>query len=147
ALMQRNPPDAHLAWCNWAVQGIPYYPWHLIYGGQQSLPAWALLACGESYQTPWMQKRVNWVMADDTAITYDRSMRLQTLRFLPRKGWEDWVRRDRDGLIASITTEGNFPERWTGAPPQDPFSENANGQYGVMGLQASEQLGQEVDVN
>jgi hypothetical protein len=74
-------------------------------------------------------------------------MRLQVLQMLPRKVGKDWVKRDRDGLVASITNEGNFPERWLyDKPVAEGFSENANGQYGVMGLMAAEALHQPVPI-
>ncbi len=106
----------------------------------QGLIAWALLAAGQPFQGEPMQQHLNWVLSYDTDIAYDLATRLQVLAMLPAKGWEPYVHRDVELLAQQITTHGNFTLIRTGAA-RDEFGNNAEGQYGVMGLWAGHRRG------
>lgn len=108
--------------------------------GNHALVAWSLIACGESYQNPKLYRRINWVLSGDQSLTYDRSMRLQMLAGLPRERWKPWVHRDAVWLTGAITNQGNFDEDWLGKPKTG-YGDNANGQYGVLGLWGCERNG------
>ncbi|HEY8668345.1 MAG TPA: DUF4159 domain-containing protein, partial [Tepidisphaeraceae bacterium] len=144
ALEKMQPPDADLGQFSYAAAGLPYGVSDLIMPGQQALADWAMLASGESFQSPWMQKRINWVACFDSPETYDRAMRLQALACLPPREWQPWVKRDADWLISSITDQGNFTAEWLGGPSAG-FGDNANGQYGVLGLWAAHRCGYPID--
>ncbi len=101
--------------------------------GNNALICWALLACGESYQNPDIYKRLNWVLSSDQPQTYGRAMRLQMLAELPRSRWAPWVHRDSVWLTAAMTDQGNFDDDYFGKPVTG-WGDNANGQYGVLGL-------------
>lgn len=108
--------------------------------GNQALVCWALLATGESYQNPAFSRRLNWVMSGDRSLTYDRGMRLAMLSQLPRKRWGRWVRRDVMWLTNALTDKGNFTESWFGKPNTG-YGDNANGQYGGLGLWVYQRAG------
>ncbi|MCC6580983.1 MAG: DUF4159 domain-containing protein [Phycisphaeraceae bacterium] len=108
--------------------------------GNQALICWALLACGESYQNPPLYKRINWVLSSDTPQTFDRGMRVQMLAELPRLRWKDWVYRDAIWLGGALGNKGNFTEEWFGQSITD-YGDNANGQYGVLGIWGCERNG------
>jgi len=108
--------------------------------GNNALISWALLACGESYQNPRIYKRINWVLASDQPQVYGRSMRLQMLAELPRARWRAWSHRDSIWLNGAITDKGNFGDIYYGIPLKG-YGDNANGQYGVLGLWGSARAG------
>ena len=108
--------------------------------GNQALICWALLATGDSYQNPSIARRLHWVMSRDRSLTYDRGMRLAMLSQLPRRRWGRWVKRDVIWLNGAITDEGNFTESWFGQPNKG-LGDNANGQYGTLGLWGYERAG------
>lgn len=113
--------------------------------GNHALACWALLACGESYQNPSLYKRLNWVLASDSSYVYDRAIRVTMLNQLPNQRWFPWVNRDGIWLTAALTVEGNYSESWTGTPNTSGLGDNANGQYGVLGLWGAQRSGYSVD--
>ncbi|MEX0778078.1 MAG: DUF4159 domain-containing protein [Phycisphaeraceae bacterium] len=108
--------------------------------GNHALACWALLAAGDSYQNPKLQRRINWVLSRDQAFTYDRGMRARMLSMMPPQSWGPWVNRDQIWLMGAMTDTGNFGADWTGTPIVG-AGDNANGQYGVLGLWATEESG------
>ncbi|MCX5660391.1 MAG: DUF4159 domain-containing protein [Planctomycetota bacterium] len=113
--------------------------------GNHSLACWALLAAGESYQNPSLYRRLNWVLTSDSSYTYDRAIRATMLNQLPSQRWFPWVNRDGVWLSAALTVEGNFSESWAGVPNVSSLGDNANGQYGVLGLWAAQRSGYSID--
>lgn len=103
--------------------------------GNQALACWAMLAAGEPYQSPKLHRRINWVLSGDQPYTYDRSMRAQMLAELPTQQWRPWIRRETMWLTGALTDQGNFAEQWTGDLSIG-LGDNANGQYGALGLWA-----------
>ncbi len=108
--------------------------------GNHALANWALLACGESYQNPQLYRRVNLVLASDTAYVYDRGMRAQMLAELPRLRWAPWVHRDGVFLTGALTDVGNFHSQHTEGLAGG-AGDNAHGQYGVLGLAGLQRAG------
>ena len=101
--------------------------------GYQALASWALLAAGESYQNPPLYRRINYVLSSDVNLTFDRGMRATMLGALPHHRWAPWINRDWVWFSSALNGMGNFGDGWTGSPPAGP-GDNANGQYGVLGL-------------
>ena len=100
--------------------------------GSHALAAWALLATGESYQTPDLYRRINLILSLDIPMTYFRGMRAQMLAEMPRR-WHPWVHRDAVWFEGAITDQGNFAASWTGGKAKG-FGDHANGQYGALGM-------------
>lgn len=111
--------------------------------GNNALATWAMLRAGESYQDPRLYRRINWVLSRDKAATYDRGMRLNMLSELPQDRWGPWVRRDAFWMKAAVTDKGNFSDAWAGGKATG-FGDNANGQYGVLGLWAADRSGVDI---
>ena len=101
--------------------------------GNHALACWALLEAGETYQNPKLYRRINWVLSSDSANTYDRGMRATMLNQLPHQRWAPWIRRDAMWLVRAMTDQGNFTETFNGTKNTG-AGDNANGQYGVLGL-------------
>lgn len=101
--------------------------------GNHALAIWAMLAAGESYQNPPLYRRLNWVLSSDTTQVYDRGMRSTMLHQLPRTRWGPWIDRDGWWLNSALTKEGNYNASWAGEAATG-NGDNANGQYGVLGL-------------
>lgn len=101
--------------------------------GYQALASWALLSAGESYQNPPLYRRINYVLSSDVNLTFDRGMRATMLNALPHQRWSPWIHRDWVWFSNAITDMGNFGDGWSGTPASGP-GDNANGQYGVLGL-------------
>jgi hypothetical protein len=110
--------------------------------GNHALAAWAMLEAGESYQNAPLYRRINWVLSSDVPLSYDRGMRATMLLQLPPKRWAPWIRRDGFWLTSALTSEGNYSDKWTGGTEKG-YGDNANGQYGVLGLWGIEQAGRQ----
>lgn len=110
--------------------------------GNHALACWAMLEAGESYQNPKLYRRINWVLSSDVPLTYDRGMRATMLLNLPPRRWAPWIRRDGLWLTSALTTDGNYSETWVGGT-QTGYGDNANGQYGVLGLWGIERAGRQ----
>lgn len=108
--------------------------------GNHALAAWALLACGESYQNPRLFRRLNIVLAADPSYVFDRGMRALMLAHLPRDRWARWVNRDGLFLTSALTEFGNFNRAYTGGSATG-AGDNAHGQYGVLGLAGLDRAG------
>lgn len=111
--------------------------------GNHALASWALLSAGESYQNPDLYRRINWVLSSDVSQTYDRGLRMQMLAEMPRARWAPWVHRDTVWLSGALTVQGNYDEDWYGVADKGP-GDNANGQYGVLGLWGAERSGESI---
>jgi hypothetical protein len=114
--------------------------------GHHALAAWALLDAGESYQNPPLYRRINWVLASDSTNTYGRGMRAMMLSELPVRRWSDHVRRDAMWLQGALTNKGNFTGSYQGQQKTG-VGDNANGQYGVMGLFGVERSNYTIDTS
>lgn len=139
-------PELFLTWESYVAIGLVprTYPPDLIQAGHQPLSAWALLSAGESHQSPWMLKLINWSMLHELPGTYDRAMRVQMLSLLPRAEWRDWYGRDINGLLSAMTDQGGFVPEVTGNDRPTGFGDNANAQYAIMALWSAERAGQEI---
>jgi hypothetical protein len=83
---------------------------------------------------------MHFVLSGDQSQTYDRGIRLAMLSQLPRRRWSEWVERDAKWMLDAMTEKGNFADAWYGK--RDPgYGDNANGQYGALGLWVYEQAG------
>lgn len=111
--------------------------------GNHALASWALLSAGESYQNPDLYRRINWVLSSDVSQTYDRGLRMQMLAEMPRDRWAPWVHRDKVWLSGALTVQGNFDDSWYGVADKG-AGDNANGQYGVLGLWGAERSGESI---
>lgn len=111
-----------------------------------TLLGWALLASAESFQSPRLFERVNYIAAQEPIYTYNRAFRLQMLKLLPRESWRPWVDRDRQWLESAMRRQppvvGGFPERYLGG--EAPAASNAEAFYGVLGLWAAQEAGSDV---
>jgi hypothetical protein len=112
--------------------------------GNHALAAWAQLRVGEHYLSPLVYRRLYWSLSRDTRETFDRSMRLQMMTYLPPTEFMPWIRRDAVSIQGSLSDKGNFPARWAGGPSTG-WGDHATGQYGVLGLWAADQAGIEAD--
>jgi len=117
--------------------------------GFQSMLGWAMLASGQTFQDPRMYERVNWSMSKDPPFTFDRAMRMQMLRHMPRSLWADYVERDVEWLGGAIFMDlpvpGTFAYHFAGVSEDRMFGDNAQAFYGLLGLWAAEELGVSVD--
>lgn len=121
-----------------------YWDWetrHMM--GNHALACVALIRAGELYQNPQLYRRINWVLSSDAPFTYDRGMRATMLNELPHARWAPWVRRDGVWLKGALARDGNFGFEWLGKA--DETGDNANGQYGVLGLWGIHEAGFEID--
>ena len=113
--------------------------------GNHALSIWALLAAGESYQNPALYKKLNWILSLDMPDTYGRGMRAAMLNMLPHQRWPQWIHRDKIWLVKAMTDEGNFTTSYGGTQNVGP-GDNANGQYGALGLWALQEANASIDV-
>lgn len=113
--------------------------------GNHALSIWALLAAGESYQNPALFKKLNWVLSLDMPDTYGRGMRSAMLNMLPHQRWAQWIHRDKVWLVKAMTDEGNFTTSYGGTQNVGP-GDNANGQYGALGLWALQEANASIDL-
>jgi hypothetical protein len=143
-----RPPDVDLNYCSYLALKLPANYWYSDFTlpGQGALTTWAMLAAGESYQNPWMRRRVDWSLCFDSPNTYDRAMRLLLLSQVRHPKVEPWIKRDAAWLLDTMTEQGNWEARNVGARSKD-FGDNANGQYAVLGLFAAEQSGVDIPLN
>ena len=72
ALLTAPYPDVMINHYSLQFLGLPSYPYFLAAEGHQSLAAWAMLAAGESNQSPLMVKRINWSLSHDSPTTFSR---------------------------------------------------------------------------
>jgi uncharacterized protein DUF4159 len=120
-------------------QKDPIYQEVIYETGNHALACWAMLAAGESYQDPRLNRRINWVLASDTPFTYDRGMRLMMLSRLPGGMFGSPARRDADWLASAVTDAGNFNESHFNGPCTG-FGDHGSGFYGVLGLWGADRL-------
>lgn len=117
--------------------------------GHHAMLGWALLAAGESSQSPRLYDRIHAVLAEDTPFTFDRAMRLQMLRYLPRGQYLPWLERDARWLTEAMRTEpplvGTFPAAFRGDDPRP--GDNVQALYGVLGLAAAQDAGLALDTD
>lgn len=111
--------------------------------GNHAVACWALLEAGESYQNPPLYRRINWVLSGDQPFAYDRGMRAQMLAQLPAMRWDKWIHREYVWLSGALTDQGGYDYQWTGGKATG-FGDNANAQYGVLGIWGCERGGHKV---
>src|SRR5690606_793792 len=101
----------------------------------QGLLVAALLACGESYQNPYLFRRLSFVLASDAPYTFDRAVRLQMLANLSAERWQPWFERDYRWLTRAYdaTADGALAYEYGPNGPARGFN-NANAQYGTLAL-------------
>ncbi|HEX8916844.1 MAG TPA: DUF4159 domain-containing protein, partial [Humisphaera sp.] len=140
-----RPPDVDLNYLSYQALRLPANYWYSDYTlpGQGALTTWALQSCGESELTPWMQKRINWVLCFDSPTTYDRAMRLRLLSKMRRPDLQPWIKRDALWVVDTMTEQGNWEARNVGTRSAG-FGDNANGQYAILGLWAAAEAGVQV---
>ncbi len=129
-------PDEHLlyrVWNSGRYGADPLWQQTIHEMGNHALACWAMLAAGESSQDPRIRLRLNWVMASDAPYAYDRGMRAEMMTHMPPDRWAPWVRRDALWFAGALNPAGNFGYEWTGKPAEG-AGDNANGQYGVLGM-------------
>jgi hypothetical protein len=111
--------------------------------GYHSLASWALLAAGESSQDPRLFERINFVLSGDPLQTFERAMRLQSTRYLPRDRYMPWLERDAQWLLGAMIQEpplvGTFPRVFTSENKMP--GDNVQAFYGVLGLSAAQDSG------
>ena len=140
ALEKVRPPDVDLNTVSYLSLRLPSsfsYP-DFTLPGQGALSAWAMLSTGESSQSAWMQRRLNWILCFDSPNTYDRAMRLQALAAVGNARYDPWMKRDTAWLVDTMTEQGNWDPANFGARSVG-YGDNANGQYAILGLWASAQ--------
>ena len=117
--------------------------------GYNALASWALLAAGESSQDPRLFERINVVLRGDPRRTFERGMRLQSLRYLPRERYRPWLARDAQWLIGAMIKQppliGAFPTVFTDENKQP--GDNVQAFYGVLGMSAAQESGYSVGRN
>jgi hypothetical protein len=147
ALDRLRPPDVDLNYCSYLAEGLPANHWYgdFTLPGQGALTTWAMLVAGESPNSPWMKRRLDWSLCFDSPTTYDRAMRLLLLSQVRYQKVEPWLKRDAAWLLDTMTDKGNWEVRNTGTRSKD-FGDNANGQYAVLGMWAAAQSGIEIPV-
>ena len=134
----------------WALnrydKGTPRYQMVVNETGNHALACWAMLAAGQSYQDPRLNRRISWVLSSDTPYTYDRGMRLMMLSRLTGESFGPWAKRDADWVRAAITDKGNFNDEYFGGPSAG-FGDHGSGFYGVLGLWGADRAGVELNHN
>lgn len=134
----------------WALnrydKGTPRYQMVVNETGNHALACWAMLAAGQSYQDPRLNRRISWVLSSDTPYTYDRGMRLMMLSRLTGESFGPWAKRDADWVRSAITNKGNFNDEYFGGPSAG-FGDHGSGFYGVLGLWGADRAGVELNHN
>ncbi len=125
-------------------KGTPRYQMVVYETGNHALTCWAMLAAGQSYQDPQLNRRISWVLSSDTPYTYDRGMRLMMLSRLTGESFGPWVKRDADWIRSAITDKGNFNDEYFGGPSAG-FGDHGSGFYGVLGLWGADRAGVELN--
>jgi len=125
-------------------KGTPRYQAVVYETGNHALTCWAMLAAGQSYQDPRLNRRISWVLSSDTPYTYDRGMRLMMLSRLTGESFGPWAKRDVDWLKAAVTDKGNFNGEYFGGPSAG-FGDHGSGFYGVLGLWGADRAGVELN--
>jgi len=122
----------------------PRYQMVVYETGNHALTCWAMLAAGQSYQDPRLNRRISWVLSSDTPYTYDRGMRLMMLSRLTGESFGPWAKRDADWIQSAITDKGNFNSEYFGGPSVG-FGDHGSGFYGVLGLWGADRAGVELN--
>lgn len=132
----------------WALnrydKGTPRYQMAIYETGNHALTCWAMLAAGQSYQDPRLNRRISWVLSSDSPYTYDRGMRLMMLSRLTGESFGPWAKRDADWMRAAVTDKGNFNSEYYGGPSAG-FGDHGSGFYGVLGLRGADRAGVELN--
>jgi hypothetical protein len=127
----------------WALnrynKGTPRYQEVVYETGNHALVCWAMLAAGQSYQDPRLNRRISWVLSSDTPYTYDRGMRLMMLSRLAGESYGPWAKRDAEWLASAVTDKGNFNSEYFGGPSVG-YGDHGSGFYGVLGLWGADKL-------
>lgn len=140
AMDKHRPPETDLGPHSFDAAGVIR-----LSDGNVALSTWAMLAAGESPKSRWMQKRTTWVASFDSRSVYDRAMRLGVLASLPEARWMPWIKRDADWLINAITPNGGFTATVDAASKKTVPADNANSQYGLLGLASARKAGYEIN--
>ncbi len=136
--------DSYYFYLNRYRQKDPVYQEVIYETGNHALVASAMLAAGESYQDPRLNRRISWVLASDTPFTYDRGMRLMMLSRLPAGMFAEAAKRDAAWLGSAVTDMGNFNESYYFGQSTG-FGDHGSGFYGVLGLWGADRLGIELN--
>ncbi len=131
--------DSYYFYLNRYRQKDPVYQEVIYETGNHALVASAMLAAGESYQDPRLNRRISWVLASDTPFTYDRGMRLMMLSRLPTGMFAEAAKRDAAWLGSAVTDMGNFNESYYYGQSTG-FGDHGSGFYGVLGLWGADRL-------
>ena len=143
-------------WSQWSNGHWPerYKPNEPNYGGVTALCTYALLAAGESHQSPRMKKTLKWLAELNPLGTYTRSLRANVWAMLGRSSpYRRKLAEDVEWLIRSIGKHGGYnytpyrkvlrPIRNISELPSGRY-DNSNSQLAVLGVWAGARNGVEV---
>jgi hypothetical protein len=120
-----------------------------LYGGYTALATYALLASGEKPSAASVARAVKFLLKEDMKLTYSVGIRCQVALYLDDK--EDSRKiayNDCKTLLRGVDRLGRYG--YTAGNSGDGFAippHNSTSQYGVLGVWACEQLGQEVPLS
>jgi hypothetical protein len=114
------------------------------WSGCSALAVYALLAAGESYQTPKMKKALEWQSKQNSPGTYALGLRCQIWAMLPREKGRDLLEKDVKLLMESVAQakspsevtfkDGTWSYECTGT--HGGGTDHSNTQYGYLGVWA-----------
>jgi hypothetical protein len=114
------------------------------FSGCSALAVYALMASGESYQSPRMKQAIEWQSKQKPDGTYTLGLRCQIWSMLPREKGRDLLDKDVKLLMDSVCKPKNpsSPAAWdgiwgyhcTGTPSVG--GDHSNTQYGYLGVWA-----------
>jgi hypothetical protein len=128
-------------------QGTDHQAWQSMqgdtYGGYTALCTYALLAGGESPNSPQMKSAINFLKHVDMVGTYAIAMRLQVWLLIPHDSAEikAMIHKDADTLMRGINTGNEINKGMWDYLGQGPRLDISVSQYGVLGLWAAQQSG------
>ncbi len=122
------------------------------YGGVTASCAYALLAAGESPQTPRMKKTLEWLAEVEMLGTYARALRANVWGMLGRDSkYRRFLKKDVDWLVEAAGSHGAYSYTYArgdhkGANPEASkrLYDNSNSQFAVMSVWAGSRNGVEV---
>ena len=118
------------------------------YGGTTALCAYALLAAGESHQSPRMRRTLAWLRGVEMHGVYAVALRANALALLPRAaGYDADLRRDVKWLIAAALPNGGYGYTANPRPTsgrREARYDNSNSQLAVLGVWSGAMAGVDV---
>lgn len=118
------------------------------YGGTTAIVCYALVASGESYQSPTLRRGIDWLMGQDLKGTYARALRAHLYAQLPPDRFHERLVQDVKWLegvaMKPVEKTGGTSFDYMAAADGKSWS-NSRGQYGLLGLWEGSKRGVAID--